>query len=653
MKRSPLGLDLYLWLTYRTFGPHAPDAAHLDAALPAVRRETRPGPPTKSPSDNFPQGLSTRAEENQDTRGRTCTTRTVKGALLLSPSPPVHRAVTTAPRGRRVSYSHPVSENSPKNQLFYGDNLDVLGRHVADESVDLVYLDPPFNSNANYNVLFAERDGTQAAAQIKAFEDTWRWDEGAARAYADVVEAGGRVSQAMQAFRTFIGENDMLAYLSMMAPRLVELRRVLKATGSLYLHCDPTASHYLKMLLDAVFGSQRFTNEIVWQRTYSHNMASAGFARQNDILFLYSKGSTFTFHPVYVAYGPAQMKRYKPDPDGRLYKAENLTFSTVNPSRQFEWRGARPPAHRSWGASEDQLEEWWAAGRIITKRDGSTPRLDGLKVYLDEMKGNPCGSNWSDIPRIPNTSAERMGYPTQKPEALLERILAASSNEGDVVLDPFCGCGTTVTAAQKLGRQWIGIDVTNLAITLIRHRLKDAYGDDIEETYEVVGEPVSVPDAEALAASDPYQFQWWALGLVGARPADGKKGADQGIDGRIYFHDGDTGKTKQIVLSVKAGKLHAPYVRDLRGVVEREQAAQGALLTLHTPTRAMRTEAASAGFYDSPWGQHPRVQILTVGELLAGKKLDAPPPRQTSRTYKRAPKARKKAGEQPGMFGDG
>ena len=184
------------------------------------------------------------------------------------------------------------------NQLFYGDNLDVLGRHVADDSVDLVYLDPPFNSNANYNVLFAERDGTQAAAQIKAFEDTWRWDEGAARAYADVVEAGGRVSQAMQAFRTFLGENDMLAYLSMMAPRLVELRRVLKATGSLYLHCDPTASHYLKMLLDAVFGSQRFINEIVWQRTYSHNMASVGFARQNDILFLYSKSSTFTFNPV-------------------------------------------------------------------------------------------------------------------------------------------------------------------------------------------------------------------------------------------------------------------------------------------------------------------------------------------------------------------
>ena len=222
-----------------------------------------------------------------------------------------------------------------------------------------------------------------------------------------------------------------------------------------------------------------------------------------------------------------------------------------------------------------------------------------------------------------------------------------------MVLDPFCGCGTTVATAQGLRLKWIGIDITNLAITLIRHRLRDTYGDDIEQTYQVIGEPVSVPDAEALAAADPYQFQWWALGLVGARPVDGKKGADRGIDGRIYFHDSDTGKTNQIVISVKAGKLHAPYVRDLRGVVEREQAALGVLLTLNAPTKAMRTEAASAGFYASPWGQHPRVQILTVGELLAGKKLDAPPPRQTSRTYKRAPKALMKAAEQPGMFGDG
>ena len=340
-------------------------------------------------------------------------------------------------------------------------------------------------------------------------------------------------------------------------------------------------------------------------------------------------------------------------PDGRIYRLDNIIRSASmgpRPNLVYEYDDFTPPW--GWRVVREKLQAIDADGRLewAKGRKGRTPYL---VRFLDEQKGATMPSLWDDIPPINSQAQERLGYPTQKPEALLERILSASSNEGDVVLDPFCGCGTTIAAAQKLGRRWIGIDVTNLAITLIRHRLKDAYGDDIEQTYQVIGEPVSVPDAEALAASDPYQFQWWALGLVGARPAEGKKGADQGIDGRIYFHDGDTGKTKQIVLSVKAGKLHAPYVRDLRGVIEREQAALGALLTLHTPTRAMRTEAASAGFYDSPWGQHSRVQILTVGELLDGKKLDAPPPRQTSRTYKRAPKVLRKAGEQPEMFGDG
>ena len=545
-----------------------------------------------------------------------------------------------------------MSENSP-NKLFYGDNLDVLGRHVADESVDLVYLDPPFNSNANYNVLFAERDGTQAAAQIKVFDDTWRWDEGAARAYADMVEAGGRVSQAMQAFRTFLGENDMLAYLAMMAPRLVELRRVLKPTGSLYLHCDPTASHYLKMLLDAVLGPVNFRTEIVWKRSSAHSDAKQGrtqHGRIHDVILFYTKTHTWAWNHVFTPYDASYTDAFYKhvEPDGRRYGLWDLTgpggAAKGNPS--YAVMGVT----KYWRYSKEKMAELIAQGRVVQPRPGAVPRY---KRYLDEMPGVPLQDLWGDIAPIGAQAQERLGYPTQKPEALLERIISASSNKGDVVLDPFCGCGTTIAAAQALGRRWVGIDVTNLAITLIRHRLKDAYGDDIEQTYEVIGEPVSVQDAEALAGADPYQFQWWALGLVGARPAEGKKGADQGIDGRIYFHDGDTGKTKQIVISVKAGKLHAPYVRDLRGVVEREQAALGVLLTLNAPTKAMRTEAASGGFYASPWGQHPRVQILTVGELLAGKKLDAPPPRQTSRTYKRAPKALKKAGEQPGMFGDG
>ena len=575
-----------------------------------------------------------------------------------------------------------MAKNSP-NQLYYGDNLDVLGRHVADESVDLVYLDPPFNSNADYNVLFAERDGTQAAAQIKAFEDTWRWDEGAARTYADVVEAGGRVSQVMQAFRTFLGETDMLAYLAMMAPRLVELRRVLTPTGSLYLHCDPTASHYLKMLMDAVFGPKCFRSEIVWKRSSAHSDTKQGrkiHGHIHDVILFYTKDKEWAWNEVYTAYDESYIGRdYRlVDENGRRFRRDNLTAARPGGDTEYEWRvkkhasvkerwiadldnehlkpkpgweytGVRPYKGRYWAYSKANMEGFARDGRLRHTFAGRPE----YKRYLDEMPGVPLQDIWTDIEPINAVAQERLKYPTQKPEALLERIVSASSNKGGVVLDPFCGCGTTIAAAQALDRQWIGIDVTNLAITLIRHRLKDAYGDDIEQTYQVIGEPVSVPDAEALAASDPYQFQWWALGLVGARPADGKKGADQGIDGRIYFHDGDTGKTKQIVLSVKAGRLHAPYVRDLRGVVEREQAALGVLLTLNAPTKAMRTEAASAGFYASPWGQHPRIQLLTVGELLDGKKLDVPPPRQTSLTYKRAPKALKKTGEQPGMFGDG
>ena len=582
-----------------------------------------------------------------------------------------------------------MSENSPKNQLFYGDNLDVLGRHVADESVDLVYLDPPFNSNADYNVLFAERDGTQAAAQIKAFEDTWRWDEGAARAYADVVEAGGRVSQAMQAFRTFLGESDMLAYLAMMAPRLVELRRVLKPTGSLYLHCDPTASHYLKMLLDAVFDPVNFRNEIVWRRTGAHG-AQRSFGPIHDTILFYSKTTDYFFRIVKGPYMRGHVEqRYTKDDEGRMKFTSGGNVLTGPGATQGEsgqpWQGFDPSKkNRHWAVpgflSRQMPPEFMTLG-VLEKLDvlyekGLIEIKDNVVWptpvrFLNEADGHPLQDIWAyqpytnntvhgtkdgideDVKWLGPTDPERLGYQTQKPLGLLSRIIRSSCPNDGLVLDPFCGCGTTVAVAQDMGCRWIGIDVTNLAITHIRNRLRDAYDDGIEQTYQVMGEPVSVPDAEALAAADPYQFQWWALGLVGARPADGKKGADQGIDGRIYFHDGDTGKTKQIVLSVKAGKLHAPYVRDLRGVIEREQAALGALLTLYTPTRAMRTEAASGGFYASPWGQHPRVQILTVGELLAGKKLDAPPPRQTSRTYKRAPKALKKAGEQPGMFGDG
>lgn len=418
------------------------------------------------------------------------------------------------------------------NTLYYGDNLDILRRYVADESVDLVYLDPPFNSARNYNVLFAEQDGTRAAAQIRAFEDTWRWDAAAAAAYEEVVEAGGKVSQVLQSFRLFLGDNDMLAYLSMMAPRLIELHRVLKSTGSLYLHCDPTASHYLKLLLDAVFTPSGFRNEITWRRTPfagSSKARAQQLPRSHDVILFYTKNGGWTWNPPTAPYLPEYLARFKwDDNDGRGPYRKTLLKTY----------------------SQETFERLKADNRLIAAE--SAGARWSYKQYLAESSGTrQIDDIWTDINAINPVAKERLGYPTQKPEALLERIIEASSKPGDVVIDPFCGCGTTIAAAQKLKRRWIGIDITHLAINLIRTRLRDMYGDAAK--FVVIGEPTTVEDAEELAKTDPYQFQWWALGLVGARPVEQKKGADKGIDGRLYFHeDGRKGReTKSAIFPSK------------------------------------------------------------------------------------------------------
>ncbi len=539
-----------------------------------------------------------------------------------------------------------------KNYLFYGDNLDVLRRYIPDESADLVYLDPPFKSNQDYNILFEEKDGAQSAAQILAFEDTWKWDTSAVAAYEDVLAYGGAAARALKAFRDFLGTNDMMAYLAMMAPRLIELRRVMKPTASIYLHCDDAAASYLTIIMDAVFGQDSFKNQVVWQRTNAHNTAGR-YGRIHDVILFYSKAPNYFWNKIHTSYSDAQLKRYKEDENGRLYTAQDLTASRPNSnSGKFEWRGTFPSEGRGWGYTIEQLEKWWKEGRILCKKDG-TPRMDGLKVYLDDMPGKPLQDVWTDIPRISNTSAERLGYPTQKPEALLERIIQASSNEGDTVLDPFCGCGTTVAASQRLGRRWIGIDITHLAISLIKHRLHFAYGEDAK--YVVTGEPVDLEGAKALADQDKFQFEYWALGLVGARPFEQKKGADRGIDGKLYFHDeGQAGRTKTIVISVKGGHVQVSHIRDLRGVLEREEAEIGVLITLNPPTAPMRTEAADAGFYSpgvkalaekgiAATERYPRIQILTVDELLQGGKIDYPARGGAGNvTHRRAPKAKRK-----------
>jgi DNA modification methylase len=494
------------------------------------------------------------------------------------------------------------------NYLFYGDNLDVLRSYIPDNCVDLVYLDPPFKSNQDYNVLFEEKNGTQSAAQILAFEDTWHWDLESRSTFdamtsADQLNRGGvftHVAKTLLGLRSFLGANDMMAYITMMAPRLLELRRVMKPTASIYLHCDPTASHYLKVLMDAVFGVENLRNEITWVRGTASGGKAGGkkCVPNHDIILAYVMDrNSFFYNRQYIPYEEdyiAQRFKYVDD-DGRRYRLQ----------------------------------------------------LDNRKQYLDESKGKPVSDVWSDVYPINPMAREKLGYPTQKPEALLERIIYASSNEGDTVLDPFCGCGTTVAAAQKLNRRWIGIDITHLAIGLIKHRLFTAYGD--EAKYAVVGEPVDLSGAKALADANKHQFEYWALGLVGARPDKPKKGSDRGIDGVLYFEpNGPNGAKEQIVISVKGGHVQASHVRDLRGVIEREKAQIGVLITLNPATRDMQRDASEAGFYRPKSmyeGEFPRIQILTIEELLNDARIAYPGWGSGNVTHRRAPKASAKKKE--------
>ena len=532
------------------------------------------------------------------------------------------------------------------NHLYFGDNLDILRQHIDAESVDLIYLDPPFNSNATYNVLFRERSGEESAAQITAFDDTWRWGLESELAYQEVItEQAGKVGELLAALRSFLGQNDMMAYLTMMAQRMVELHRVLKPTGSIYLHCDPTSSHYLKLLLDAVFGLANFRNEIVWRRTSAHSDVEQGarhMGRIHDVLLMYSKDTMPKWNTVYVPYEREYIEsvyRYE-DEDGRRYQTQPLHAAKPGGDTLYEWKGKLPPPGRYWAYSKENMARLDAEGRITYSRTG-TPRY---KIYLDEKEGRPLQDMWADISPVHVQPRERLGFPTQKPEALLERIINASSNEGDVVLDPFCGCGTAVAAAERLNRRWVGIDITHLAITLIRHRLHDAFGEDLRP-YEVIGEPKDLLSAESLALHDRYQFEWWALGLVDARPArDRKKGADAGIDGYINFFDDNSGKPKRIVVQVKSGNVQRNQIATLKSDMEREKADLALFVTLKPPTGPMVNEALGAGFYAPeafPDDNFQKVQILTIEELLTGDGRPDYPRYAPQATFRRAPRRRR------------
>ncbi len=471
--------------------------------------------------------------------------------------------------------------------LYFGDNLEILQKKIPDESFDLIYLDPPFNSNRNYNVLFKE--GPQdSPAQIKAFDDSWHWNRESKQAFDDLVtKTNENISNLILALEKNLGHNDMLAYLTMMTVRLIELHRVLKKTGSIYLHCDPTASHYLKIVLDTIFGKKNFRNEIVWCYR-GGGVPKKDFSNRHDIILRYSKGDHYCFNidAVRIPYSDESTERLK-------YKAKSFR---------------------------------------------------GEKIY-DKYEPNPEGKHpedWWEIQPIAPSAKERLGYPTQKPESLLERIILASSSENDWILDPFCGCGTTIAVAEKLKRNWVGIDITSLAINLVKHRLRDQHDIGRKQIY-VDGLPTDLTGAKELFKKDPFEFEYWALDLVNAMPAQSKtkdkmRGADKGIDGVVVFHKdmangngNGTGNGKweygKAIVQVKGGGVQRNQIATLKGDVEREKAEAGIFITLEKPTGPMTSEAVDGGSFKTKLtGQKefPKIQILTIDELLRGKLPDLP-----------------------------
>lgn len=521
-----------------------------------------------------------------------------------------------------------------ENTLYFGDNLQILRENIRDETVDLIYLDPPFNSKANYNLLFRSPKGHSSDAQIEAFEDTWHWGAQAEREFTEIIhQPNTDVSEMMQSLRRFLGESDVMAYLTMIANRLLELHRVLKPAGSIYLHCDPTASHYIKLVMDVVFGPPNFRNEIIWKRTFAHSSAKR-YGPVHDVIFFYTGSDEYTWNKLYQPYDPEYLETFfdHVDQDGRRWMRMDLTGDGVRHGDSGEpWRGINVTAKgRHWAIPTEAVEQYKLAPNATSqqkldaldaasaihwpKREGGVPRL---KRYADKSLGVPLQSVWTDIRPLHNLSAERLGYPTQKPLQLLERIIQSSSNVGDVILDPFCGCGTAIHAAEKLKRKWIGIDITHLAISLIEKRLNDAFP---SITFEVQGTPKDFESAHNLSHRDKYQYQWWACSLVNAQPYQGKKkGADSGIDGLIFFQDDKT-MPKKIIVSVKGGEnVNVAMIRDLGHVVDREKASIGLFVTLVDPTRPMKDEAVAAGYYESPTGaSFPKIQIFTIKGLLEG-----------------------------------
>lgn len=494
------------------------------------------------------------------------------------------------------------------NRLFYGDNLEVLRSALGTETVDLVYLDPPFNSNRGYNVIFARHD-TKTNAQIQAFDDTWYWTPVTDSQYRDAISGGlpPAAGEALRAMYTLLGENDAMAYMVNMAPRLVELHRVLKADGALVLHCDPTMSHYLKILLDTIFGASNFRNEIIWDYTFRTMHLPQRLSSKHDVLFYYAKSAA------------------------HLVRTPTLPWTREDIVATRKQKIHVDEEGREW--------VWMPGGRGHSKNKP--------KFIEDIIREGKAVSDVWHIPIISSSSKERLGYPTQKPLALLNRVVEMASDPGDIVLDPFCGCGTTVDAAEKLGRNWVGIDITYIAIDLIEKRLRHTYGGLIQGTYEVLGIPRDFGAAQALFKRDPFEFERWAVTRLDAQPHERQQRVgDKGIDGVAKFPLDVSGKTiGRVLVSVKGGKHVGPTaVRDLVGTLESQKAEMGVLITLHEPSHGVLDAVNHGGIYTHPGDgkTFPRVQVITVEELLAGKRPHMP---VTINPYIQAQRQRPQTGE--------
>jgi len=518
------------------------------------------------------------------------------------------------------------------NKLYFGDNIELLDQ-VPDGSVDLIYLDPPFNSQAQYNVLFQSPKEDVATAQAQAFRDTWTWGEEAEWSYKETMKLGGGTARFIDALRSALSESDMMAYLVMMAIRLQLLHRKLNKTGSLYLHCDQTASHYLKILLDGIFGPREFLNEIIWKRRVGMSSAihdSNRFGVITDTILLYSRDGEQIFHPQYNRDDPDYQRyvderfTYK-DETGRLFQPTSLVNPAYRPNLIYPYKGFQPPPN-GWMITKEKMEQWDSEGRLYfpKSRDGRIRR----KSFADELRGMPIQNLWTDIPEINSQAQERLGYPTQKPLALLQRIISTSTNKGDIILDPFCGCGTTIEAAESLDRRWIGIDIAVHAVKVIEGRLSEMekrIGRKVQ--FESEGMPRDFASALRMAQDNKYQFQWWANYLFNPHALrEQKKGADRGIDGELFFPNGPGRPWGRMLTSVKGGEQVGPsMVRDFARVLEREEAQLGLFICLYSPTREMAREAASVGFSEGVHGDIPKLQIVAIEEWFKGKMPLLPP----------------------------